>query len=254
MFELVIRRRRVTAKRSALFLTILSLSFGPAARAEDGGVIRGTVKWTAKKIPKQRVLSTSGDKICEKMHANSPLLSEKIVVNANKTVQNVFVYIKSGLPAGREWKTPEETITVDQKGCRYEPHVFGIMTGQQLIIHNGDKTLHNVNCNPKNNPGFNTAQPQQGMKKKWKFPNREIMIKLKCDSHSWMSAYAGVMEHPFFAVTDEQGRFEIAGLPPGDYVLATWHEHKRLKPLEREITLAADETKEGVDFSYPPKK
>ena len=241
-------------RRSVVALVAMGCALGiPVAGAEDQGVIKGAVSWTASKTPRRKVFQIGADPQCVRMRGNDPLLSERIVVNANGTVKNVFVYVKSGLPAGREWPVPEEVMVVDQKGCRYEPHVFGILAGQTVRILNSDATLHNVNCNPKQNAGFNKAQPRQGLKYEHVFNNPEIMIKLKCDSHTWMSAYCGVLDHPFFAVTDDQGAFEIKGLPAGEYIVATWHEDKRLKPLEKKVVVGEGDTKD-VEFAYPIDK
>src|SRR6185436_20548999 len=106
----------------------------------------------------------------------------------------------------------------------YAPHVLGMQTGQPLTISNSDSTLHNVHALGTKNPEFNLGMPLQGMKLEKTFSNPEVMLKFKCDVHPCMNAYIGVLPHHFFAVTGEQGTFEITGLPAGEYVLEAWHE------------------------------
>ena len=237
-------------RECALRTTIICLAWCCAAGAEDRGVIKGTVKWRAEQKPRREPVQMNSDPSCALMRRHQPLFSERLVVNANDTVKNVFVYVKGGLPQQRKWAVPRTAAVLDQRGCRYEPHVFGIMAGQKLIIRNSDRTLHNINCNPKHNEGFNKAQPMPGLKYEHVFHHPEFMIQLKCNVHPWMTAYCAVMEHPFFDVTNNKGRFEIKGLPPGEYVLATWHEDERLKPQEIKVVLDADETKDDVAFVY----
>jgi len=115
-------------------------------------------------------------------------------------------------------------IVIDQKGCQYLPHVLGIQVGQNLQIVNSDNTLHNVHSLADRSKQFNLGMPIQGMKVKKKFTSEEIMVKFKCDVHPWMNAYIGVLSHPFYGVSGDDGSFSINDLPPGDYVVEAWHE------------------------------
>ncbi len=218
----------------------------------DGGVIKGLASWEGEPY-KRKPIQVSADPHCAKIHSDDPLLSEKLVTNPNGTVRDVFVYVKSGLPVGKTWPVSSEKVVLDQNGCHYVPHVFGMMAGQELIVRNSDNTAHNINTSPKNNEGFNKGQPKKGMEFTETFENREIMVKFKCDVHPWMSAYCAVMDHPFFATTDEEGHFEITGLPDGEYVIATWHERFK-KAQEQTVVISGGETKE-VEFVFKrPKK
>ena len=136
---------------------------------------------------------------------------------------NVFVYVKDGLPQGN-FAVPTEPVVLDQKGCRYNPHILGIMAGQPLKITNTDTADHNIHDMPSNNPPFNESQMPTDKPVIKKFPNVEMMIPVQCNQHPWMRAYINVMSHPYFAVSGPDGSFEIKNLPPGEYTIAAVHE------------------------------
>jgi hypothetical protein len=158
----------------------------------------------------------------------------------------VFVYVKDG-PGNRAFPPKKEQVELDQQGCVYHPHVVGVMTNQELVILNGDQTTHNIHPVPTVNREWNRSMPPGGDKLVESFPREEIMIPVKCNIHPWMRSYIGVLKHPFFAVTGEDGSFNISGLPPGDYTLAAWHE--KYGTLEQKVTVGPKETKE-VAFTY----
>lgn len=172
--------------------------------------------------PESQALSMDADPTCMMAHTE-PVTSHEVVVNANNTLKNVFVYVKEGL-AGQAFQAPIDPVVFDQKGCLYDPHVFGVRVNQPIEIVNSDPTLHNVHALPTNSAEFNLGMPIQGMKLKKTFTAPEIMVKIKCEVHPWMAAYVGVIDHPFFGVTNDQGAFEIKDLPPGEYILEAWHE------------------------------
>jgi len=134
----------------------------------------------------------------------------------------VFVYVKSGLE-GRRFDVPKEAFLLDQHGNEFIPHVFGLCAGQPLKIQSSDSGIHNVFCNPFHNPAFNESMMQEQSTTKV-FDKPEVMVQFKCNIHGHMVAYAGVLEHPYFAVTGFDGKFEIRGLPPGDYTIEAWSE------------------------------
>jgi plastocyanin len=168
-------------------------------------------------------------------------------VNDNGTLKYVFVWVKSGLPTDKQWAVPTNQVSLDQNGCMYKPHVIGLMTGQNFEIKNSDPTNHNIHPMPTVNPDWNESQSpgQPAMTKS--FARQEVMIPVKCNVHPWMRSYIGVVGHPFFAVTGDDGTFTIKGLPPGTYVIQTWHE--KYGPMEQTVTVGAKESK-AVDFSY----
>jgi plastocyanin len=231
-------------------------STAPASSAPAGGGMRvdaataGTISGVINlegAAPANEAIRMNADPVCVKA-ASGPQQQETFVVgNDGKTLGNVFVYVKDGL-GNYTFDTPTEAAQLDQEGCRYVPHVFGMRVGQPLEITNSDMTLHNIHATPKNNSEFNTGQPLEGMKHTHTFTAPEVMVPFKCDVHGWMNAYVGVMNHPFFAVTKEDGTFELEGLPPGTYTIEAWHE--RLGPMEQKVTLAEKETKGDVTFTF----
>jgi len=181
--------------------------------------ISGTVAFTGDAPARKRIRQ---DPECVDLNAE-PVQTEAVIVNENGSLRNVFVYVKEGLE-GHSFQAPSEAVVFDQRGCMYAPHVFGIQTGQTLKILNSDPLLHNIHALPKTNRGFNFGMPKKGDERERTFMTQEVMFKIKCDVHPWMGAWAGVLEHPYFAVTGDDGSFSIEGLPAGSYVLEAWHE------------------------------
>ncbi len=173
--------------------------------------------------PVADTIKPDADPKCKLMHPDG-IASDSVIVNANGTLKNVFVYVKEGLPAGKTYETPKDPVKFDQLGCAYSPKVFGIQTKQTLEILNSDDTLHNVHALAASNKEFNLGMPIKGMKLKKTFDKPEVMIKIKCEVHPWMAAYAGVLDHPYFAVSGDDGVAAIKDLPAGEYTIEAWHE------------------------------
>ncbi len=218
----------------------------PAEAAPAGGAsISGSVAVTGS-VPAPEKIKMAADPACAQKHT-APVTAQTIAANNGK-LQYVLVYVKDGLSG--TFPAPAEAVTLNQNGCMYEPHVFGIQAGQKLEIVNDDSTLHNINCQPKANKKFNIAQPTQGMKSVKTFDQPEVPVSFKCNVHPWMAAYAGVFSHPFFAVTDANGAFSIQGLPAGTYTVEAWQE--KLGVQSQKVTVADGESKE-VSFSFAAK-
>jgi len=203
---------------------------GPTAKTfkpkGNEGTISGKVSYNGA-APEAKKIDTSADAACT---AKSPnLTSEEWVVKDGK-VANSFVYIKDGTLADGskvgDWsfessKTP---VTLDQNGCHYKPHVLGVMVKQEITITNSDATTHNIHFTPKNNPDWNQQQANGAAALKHQLNVAEVLAPVKCNQHPWMKAYVGVLKHPFFAVSGEDGSFTIKGVPPGKYTVVAWHE------------------------------
>jgi len=138
---------------------------------------------------------------------------------------NVFVYIKEGLGNAR-FALPGTPQVLNQIGCRYVPHMMGVMVGQTLEIRNDDRAQHNVHPMPRANSEWNESQMPRGKPIIRVFQQPEMMMPIQCNQHPWMKTYLNVMDHPYFAVTSEDGRYEIRNLPPGEYTLAAMTEKR----------------------------
>jgi plastocyanin len=191
----------------------------PTDTADGPGILTGTMTFDGTPPPAPRLRMDSDPRCTPEGGATSELL----VVGPGNGLQNVFVYVKDGLGA-RTYATPTTPVMLDQKGCRYVPHVFGVQVGQPVQITNSDPTLHNVNSAPKDNRGFNFGQVPSTPPVTRTFDKPEVLVPFRCDVHGWMNAHAGVVAHPFFAVTKPDGSFEIKGLPPGTYTIEAVHE------------------------------
>jgi len=201
------------------------------------GQIDGTV--TVDGVPPANApIQMNADPVCLRENA-TPQFQETYEVTGGR-LANVFVYIKSGLNQ-YAFDMPTEPVVISQKNCRYHPHVFGIRVGQPLTIVNDDPTLHNIHALPTVNAEFNVGQPIQGMRMNEVFRTPEVMVPLKCDVHGWMNAYLGVLDHPYFAVTDAGGAFTLKNVPPGSYTIEAWHE--KLGTATQTVTLDPKETK-----------
>ena len=208
----------------------------PAATPIDPATaasVSGTVSFDGT-APKAAKIDMSQDPACKGMN-----MAENVVVDGGK-LDNVFVYVKDGL-GNRTFDVPKEAVTLDQSGCKYHPHVLGVMVGQTIKIVNSDPTTHNIHPTPADNREWNESQPPQSPALEKSFAREEVMLPVKCNQHPWMKMYVNVVKTPFYAVTGPDGKFEIKGLPPGTYTLAFVQE--KLGTKEEKVTLAAKDSK-----------
>jgi plastocyanin len=224
-------------------------SAAPAAPATAAGpsgtaTVAGAVNYDGA-VPNLKPVSMSADPTCASKHSG-PVPSDVLALGPNKELGNVFVYVKSGLPDA-QWSPPAEPATIDQNGCLYHPHVIGVVVGQKLNFLNSDGLLHNVHALPQVNQEFNIAMPAERKEAEHTFDQAEGMFHVKCDVHPWMTAYVGVLKHPFFAVSGADGKFSIANLPAGTYTIEAWHE--KLGTQEQQVTVADGGTAE-VSFTF----
>jgi len=204
---------------------------GGAVKTADmanGATIKGVIKFDGT-APENKPIGLDADAVCSAAHP-AGLKGEMYLVKDGK-VANVIVWVKD-CPGKYAAVAPNPTI--DQHGCQYIPHVLGVVAGQEFTIKNSDGTTHNIHGMAKKNPEFNFAQTKAGDTKEQKLSSPEI-IKVKCDIHGWMGAYVGVFNNPFFAVTGEDGSFEIKGLPAGKYKLQAWHEKFGTQEIDVEV-------------------
>tara|TARA_B100000965_G_C19505126_1_gene719262 strand:- start:450 stop:1157 length:708 start_codon:yes stop_codon:yes gene_type:complete len=233
-----------------LFKTIISyLILFCFFSTSNAGDIKGTVKYDGKP-PKKKPLRMDADPVCGAAHSGK-VFSESFKVNASGELAECIVYLKNvkyngGVPSG--------SVELDQKGCIYTPHVFGIQAGQELLIKNSDATLHNIHSMPKKNKEFNFAMPKVVKTKKAKFDSSEDPFYIKCDVHPWMKTWVLVSDHPYFAVTDSDGKYEIKGVPAGTYEVVCWQEKFKKKAIVETITVGDGEVTKNFTFTRPKKK
>jgi plastocyanin len=217
-----------------------------ASLAWAGATVNGTVTYEGK-IPNLKPLAMDADPTCASKH-DKPVPNEMLVLGSGNTMGNIIVSVKSGLPAGKTYPAPKEAFVMDQQGCQYKPHVFALQVGQPLKVLNSDGVLHNVHALPKVNGQFNMAMPATRKDAEHTFDKVEAdPFQVKCDVHPWMTAHVSIFEHPYFAVTKDDGKFNIADLPAGTYEIQAWHE--KLGSKVEKITVADGETK-AVNFKF----
>lgn len=216
-------------------------SVPPAAPIDPATVatVYGTVSFDGT-APKPQKIDMSDDPGCK--GAN---YSEALVANDGK-LANVFVYVKEGL-GNRAFAPPSTPVVIDQQGCRYHPHVLGVMAGQKIKFENSDPTMHNVHVMPRMNPQWNRSELQGAPPFETSFAQPEIMMPIQCNQHPWMKMYLSVVSSPFFAVSAKDGSYEISGLPPGAYTLAFVQE--RLGEQDQQIVLAP-KARKMVNLSF----
>ncbi len=206
----------------------------PPGKKGDGA-IAGSVVFIGKP-PETPVLPRSNDPVCAR--ARSLKESESIVVNRNGTLKDVLIRVTEGVTGS--YPPPEQPVSIDQRECMYQPRVSTAVAGQRVQIRNGDETLHNVHAfrgpstlfnkvqmNPRSpviefpapsSPEGPSPAPSGGL------GEPGTLLKLRCDVHPWMVGYLYVADHPFVAVTGEDGSFTLLGLVDGTYRVEAWHE------------------------------
>jgi len=208
------------------------------------GTISGKVTFTGKK-PAPKKVNMEEDPQCSRLHKTA-VYDEPVQVSRDGGLANAFVYLKSGLE-GKKFRVPSEPVTIDQKGCWFHPRVIGIQAGQTFSVVNSDPVTHNIHPRAQNNREWNQSQDPGSPALARKFVRPEIMIRVKCNVHPWMKAWVGVVDSPYFAVSDKAGVFEIRNVPPGDYTLEVWHEQFGIQ--QEPVKLAAS-AKAEVAFQY----
>ncbi len=216
----------------------------PAPRGSVNGHVRarGTV-------PQNDTIRMSADPMCAKAGAGSHVVDDAVISAPDGSMANAFVELVGDFP---DTPVPAEPVSVDQRGCIYRPRVVGVRAGQPLIVRNSDDGLHNVHGVSTGRDGFNVSQPMSGMANTF-HPRDPGILSLKCDVHTWMVAFVGVVNHPYFAVTDKDGSFELHDVPAGTYDVRAWHERLGIVtlPVRVESGRAADAE---IVYSAPPAK
>jgi plastocyanin len=184
------------------------------------------------------------DPMCANLNAGKRIVQETVAATADGSLANVFVKLQGSFPAT---PVPTEPVTIDQRGCVYVPRVVGARVGQMLQLRNSDELLHNVHAFSAGSNGFNVGQPKAGVVQQIRLKEEEVMLRVKCDVHSWMTSYVGVVGHPYFATTGEAGTYAIDNVPAGTYTIQTWHERYGVLTQSVRVT---DGSATTIDFAY----
>jgi len=211
-------------------------------RPEMAGTIQGKAVYTGARRPRRK--ADLANDFCIQSHADG-LRVGGVNVNDKGELRDAYVAVTGGL-SGEAWAPPSETLLLDQTGCNYTPHVFGIQVGQSLDIRNSDPILHNVHYVPVKNREQNLSQTG-GKIDRVQFLRPESPVRVFCEVHGWMLSWAHVTNHPFFAVSGEDGAFMIRNVPPGTFQLSAWHEE--LGTITLDVEVKTGETA-SVTFEY----
>lgn len=209
---------------------------GPAVLADHAaGTVTGTVTFTGTP-PKMKPIDMAKEPACAKAHP-TPVMTENVVTGSGNTLRWVVIYVSAGDQGSA---SPSEAVRYDQKACQYIPHVAVMQTNQALEIYNDDPHAHNIHPLAKVNPEWNKSQPAgaPAIHSSWEKPE---FIPVKCNVHPWMHGYFVVLTTSHYAVSDENGRFSLSGLPPGKYTLTAWQE--QFGTQTQDVTISGSETK-----------
>jgi len=213
------------------------------AQAANRGTIKGHIKLSGK-LPGNSIIRMGMDPKCAEANRGKRVVQETVAAALDGSLANVFVRLQGSFP---QTPVPKEPVVIDQSGCIYHPRVVGARVGQTLQVKNSDDLMHNVHSLSVKSNTFNISEPKAGMVQQFTLKDEELMLRVKCDIHSWMTSYVGVVSNPYFAVSNEAGTFEIANVPAGTYTIQTWHE--RYGPLTQMVRVRAGAAT-TVDFTY----
>jgi len=183
----------------------------------------------------------------KQMNAENRPVQEVVSATADGSLANVFVSLQGTFPTT---PLPAEPVTIDQRGCIYVPRVVGARVGQTVLVRNSDELYHNVHGTSARSNGFNFSQPKAGIVQELRLKEPEIMLKVTCDVHRWMTAFVGVVSHPYFATSGAGGSFTISNVPAGTYTIQAWHELFGVLTQSVRVTDGATST---LEFTYVGK-
>ena len=215
----------------------------PQLAAPAGGTIQGRIRLEGRP-PGNPIIRMGADPLCSRINRGKRVVQEAVLNTADGGLANVFVKLDGSFPQS---PVPTAPVAIDQRGCIYAPRVVGVRVGQTLAVRNSDALMHNVHGVSATGNGFNFSQPKAGMVRSLQMMGEETMLRLMCDVHGWMTAYIGVVSHPYFAVSSADGAFDIAGVPAGTYTIRTWHERYGELTQTVQVTVGATTT---VDIGY----
>lgn len=228
---------------AALLVAVCALASQAGAQGARTGTIEGHVRLEGP-IPPNIRIRMGADPLCGKMYPGARPLQEVVVATPAGDLANVFVHLQGSFPAT---PVPAAPVVIDQRGCIFTPRVVGARAGQPLQIRNSDQISHNAHAITNQGNDFNVSQPKAGMATTVAIRHEETMLRVRCDIHSWMTAYVGVVPHPYFAVSDRGGRFRVANVPAGRHTIRAWHERYGVQTRTVEVRAGQATT---VEFTY----
>lgn len=213
----------------------------PATLGEVSGIVR-----FAGKPPAPVKIDTTMDPACG-FGASGDVYTEQYALKGDR-LANVYIYVKSG-PGTLPAESPQPAVVVDQKGCVYTPHVIAVQVGQPVEFRNSDPTMHNIHTMPApdGNPALDVSQGPKGKPQVKVFGRPEIMMPVRCNNHPWMNAFINVSATPWFAVTGADGKFQLKGMPAGEYIIAAVQE--KLGEREFKVSVKPKATSQA-DFAF----
>lgn len=193
------------------------------------------------------------DPSCGPLVPGGKLKTRFYVVGDGGGLADTFIYLKDGL-TGKTFPVPSETKLVDQIHCEYVPYVAGVMTGQKLLVRNSDPIPHNVHPTPMvaGNPEKNQIQLPKSKDLEFTYNNEEILMRYKCDIHNWMFAYVGVVKHPYYSVSEKDGKFTIKNVPDGEYTVEAYH--RKAGKAEKKVKVAGGNATADFELAVPAAK
>ncbi len=224
-------------------------SINPAQSIGSGGTIIGRVIYNGGHVRKIKNLIKD-----EHTCGSNDIIDESLLTSEDGGLEWVVVSISSEIKDGKSLNTLNSERILNQKTCVFKPHVVLVGVNQPLVVINSDPTLHNVRTVSLFNDIVSRVQiafPGSPVPKDTLWFNEPEIIETVCDVHGWMKAYIHVVEHPYYTITDENGSFNLTGVPPGQYTLKVWHE--TLGEIEQEVTVKDSQTAEAT-FYYSAKK
>jgi hypothetical protein len=219
-------------KLNSRWLIIPALAAGlQAATAAD---ITGTVTLSGTPPPELVNDAIKNDPLCGKLHSED-VKTQFYVVGSKGELKDVVVMLK-GI-TGKSTGATAAPLEINQKNCEYLPYIMAAQTGQKVVVKNSDPFLHNIHTTPVNpaNKEENKPQMANGADLNFSFAAPENFLKVKCDVHGWMLCYVTVVDSPYFAVTDKDGKFKIADVPPGKYTVTALHRKAALAGVDKDI-------------------
>jgi plastocyanin len=207
---------RSASRAKQVFIIVFAAAWCLLTGLSWAETIKGNVRYAGVPVEKKKTAVTIDQYVCGKEKE-----AEDLVLSSKNGIRNAVVSLQNiPLGAKRDWNFPPAKM--DQKQCSFIPRVVIVPVGGTMEFLNSDRLLHNVRSNGKENPPFNRAQPHaRSISFTFKQPE---LLRVDCDLHSWMRGWVVVAEHPFYAVTNEQGDFVLENVPAGKYTLQVWHE------------------------------